>query len=283
MNMTPVGATSRWVAACRAAETESPDALFHDPYARPLAGKIGFDILRAEADFTSASFPHARTDVRSPLLSIRTRFIDDALQRAVTQHNLQQVVLLAAGMDARPFRFDWPTGLRWFELDRPEIFDIKEPILAELHARPRCHRTIVPTDLAHDWITPLTAAGFDPARPAAFLIEGLFYYLEPSTVDALLQALSGISAPGSWCVADMVNDAMLTSPYTQPMIARRAAMGCPWLFGAADPAALFARFGWRAQPHSPDDPAVGRGRWPYPRAPEGIPGLPRCYLVTAER
>ena len=39
--------TARWVAAYRAMETERPDALFHDPYARRLAGEKGAEIADA--------------------------------------------------------------------------------------------------------------------------------------------------------------------------------------------------------------------------------------------
>ena len=42
MPMQGVALTSLWVAAWRAAESERPDALFHDPFARTLAGPEGF-------------------------------------------------------------------------------------------------------------------------------------------------------------------------------------------------------------------------------------------------
>ena len=42
--MRGVALTSLWVAAWRAAESERPDALFHDPFARALAGAEGFEV-----------------------------------------------------------------------------------------------------------------------------------------------------------------------------------------------------------------------------------------------
>ncbi|HXQ28880.1 MAG TPA: class I SAM-dependent methyltransferase [Gemmatimonadales bacterium] len=41
-----VSDTARWVALYRAMESERQDALFHDPYARGLAGERGVEILR---------------------------------------------------------------------------------------------------------------------------------------------------------------------------------------------------------------------------------------------
>ncbi|MGZ6371194.1 MAG: class I SAM-dependent methyltransferase, partial [Bdellovibrionota bacterium] len=42
-----VSDTSLWVATYRAEETERPDALFRDPYARVLAGEKGARIARS--------------------------------------------------------------------------------------------------------------------------------------------------------------------------------------------------------------------------------------------
>ena len=107
------------------------------------------------------------------LMDFAQKLIDDLLHHAVWKDGLRQVVLLAAGLDARAFRFDWPSDLRWFEIDRGEIFDHKESVLASMNASATCDRKIVRADLERDWITPLTAAGFDRSRPAFFVVEGL--------------------------------------------------------------------------------------------------------------
>jgi O-methyltransferase involved in polyketide biosynthesis len=83
-----VALTSLWVAAWRAAESERPDALFHDPLARTLAGAEGFAVLEAA---------QAESPMEAPTVPVRTRFFD---QRIVAG---TQVVLLAAGMDAGAF------------------------------------------------------------------------------------------------------------------------------------------------------------------------------------
>src|SRR5262245_651187 len=78
-DMTGVGLTSRWMAANRALETERPDPLYRDPYARELAGEAGFEMLynmRAVTGMTSFTGP-------DPFLTVRTRFFDDALLAAV--------------------------------------------------------------------------------------------------------------------------------------------------------------------------------------------------------
>ena len=48
----------------------------------------------------------------------------------------RQVVLLAAGLDARAFRLDWPPGVHVFELDLPGLFRFKEAVLTEHDTAP---------------------------------------------------------------------------------------------------------------------------------------------------
>src|SRR5579883_2210387 len=89
--MEGVAKTGLWVAAWRADESERADALFHDPFARLLAGEEGFATLRA-AEATRGSVS---------TIEIRTHFFDERLLAATTERGLRQVAVLAAGMDAR--------------------------------------------------------------------------------------------------------------------------------------------------------------------------------------
>lgn len=274
--MTAVGLTARWIAASRAVESDRPDALFVDPFARDLAGTAGFGLR------TAMSLGMSTGDGRDPHLAIRTRFFDDALQAAVTAWPAPQVLMLAAGMDSRGLRLDWPEGTVFFEVDRAEIFDYKEPILEQLGAVARCHRRVVRADLAHDWEAALLAAGFDRHRPSAILAEGLVMYLSEDEVRALFTTLHGLAADGSWLGLDINNAEMMTSPYTAGLIKRLDEIGCPWKFGAADPEAFLREYGWDATLTSPGDPEANFGIWPFPPMPRNMPGIPRSYFVRAQ-
>ncbi len=87
--------TAHWVAVYRALESERPDALFRDPFARRLAGERGARISEgvAFANRNAWSFV-ART-------MLFDRFISDAVANGA-----DMVVNLAAGLDARPYRLD---------------------------------------------------------------------------------------------------------------------------------------------------------------------------------
>jgi methyltransferase (TIGR00027 family)/uncharacterized protein (TIGR02246 family) len=273
-----VGNTARWIAASRAKESELALPLFTDPFARELSGEAGFELQK-----TMRAAMGAQGDGPDLYLSIRTKFLDDALLNAVRYRRLHQVVILAAGMDTRAFRIPWPSGVKVFEVDRDEIFDHKEAVLARAGASPSCERHVVRADLARPWTGALLAAGFHKSTPTAFLIEGLLMYLEEGEALALLAAVGEVAAPGSWMAADVVNPEVLTSPYMSRYMNALHEAGSPWKFGIEDPETFFEQRGWSPTVVQPGDPEASYGRWPFPTAPRAMPGLPRSFFVTAAR
>jgi methyltransferase (TIGR00027 family) len=278
-SMSGVGLTARWVAANRALETDRPDPLYRDPYARELAGDAGFDMLYTMRALGGA--PDAATP--DPYLSIRTRFLDDGLLASVRDSAIAQVVILAAGMDARAFRLDWPKGTRLFEIDRDDVFRHKEPVLARLQAQAACDRRVVRQDLAQPWAEALIQSGFDPSQPSAFLAEGLLYYLDEPSVASMFDTLRRIAATGSWLGLDVITPDVLTTPFMRAYLNRLEQLGCPWKSGIADPDAFLAVHGWRSTNVLPGEPEAHYGRWPMPVLPRNVPGVPRMYLVRASR
>jgi methyltransferase (TIGR00027 family) len=279
MGLSPVGLTSVWTAAARALESEHPQRLFFDPYAAELAGPDGFSLLKK----MHHDNPHLQENAPDPYLSIRTRYFDDSILRAIHQLSIRQVVMLAAGMDTRAFRLQWPRDLRLFEIDRKEVFDHKEPILDRLNAKASCSRRIVVADLTEDWVSAVIRSGLTTAKPTAFLMEGLLTYLDSTFVGTLFQKLRHLASAGSWLGVDLVGVEFLSSRYTRSFLEKLEELGCPWRFGVTNPEGMLASFGWDAKVVLPGDPEANYGRWPYPVAPRTTPGVLRSYLVTARR
>jgi methyltransferase (TIGR00027 family) len=125
---------------------------------------------------------------------VRTRFYDTYLVQAAAE-GCRQVVLLAAGLDARAYRLQFAPRTRLFELDLPPVLSFKDRVLA--NHTPTCERITVPVDLSQEWAGPLTEAGFDPTAPTAWLIEGLLIYLTRDEAITLLDTVNALSAPGS--------------------------------------------------------------------------------------
>ncbi|WP_269857901.1 SAM-dependent methyltransferase [Streptomyces sp. RPT161] len=269
-----VSSTAEWIAHARAAETVRADRLFADPLAVTFTELTNAPLL---AEFRDAPTP------RFDVLAVRTRFFDDYLLAAAGPGALRQIVLLAAGLDSRAYRLDWPAGTRIFELDLPELFAAKEDLLrkAGLPA-PSCERRIVPADLRQDWSAELRAAGFDPGTPTVWLVEGLLYYLTEAQSDAVVRELSALSAPCSVLGLEQVNTDTYRAPWMQDWLAEMRAAGRPWQSGVAEPEQWLAGHRWDATVVEPSDVdgAVGRR---VPRTPaRDVRGVARTWLITAK-
>ncbi|EFD57248.1 conserved hypothetical protein [Mycobacterium tuberculosis T92] len=96
-----------------------------------------------------------------------------------TDGGVRQVVILAAGLDARAYRLPWPAGTVVYEIDQPQVIDFKTTTLAGIGAKPTAIRRTVYIDLRADWPAALQAAGLDSTAPTAWLAEGMLIYLPP--------------------------------------------------------------------------------------------------------
>ena len=205
---TSVGSTAVMVAAARASETASDDPLINDPYAKLLVAGAGTGIWEMLLDDTlvekvealdaevAAVYRHMRN-----YQAVRTHFFDAFFADAVAA-GIRQVVILASGLDSRAYRLDWPAGTTVYEIDQPKVLAYKEQTLAANNVTPAAERRAVAIDLRQDWPAALTAAGFDPAAPTAWLAEGLLMYLPAESQDRLFDQITALSAPGSRIAAE---------------------------------------------------------------------------------
>ncbi len=235
--MDPIARTAELTAAGRARESRRADRLFDDPYAELLAGEDGLALLH--------DMPPGAASTRS--LAIRTRFFDDWLSE-VTRQGIRQIVLVAAGMDSRAYRLDWPERVSVWELDRRELLATKRRLLDEVGARPACHRHEVEVDLEGDrWPDLLRHAGFLHEVPTAWLAEGLLVYLERGHVERLLRHMRAFSAMGSRLGADFVSESFLNSEWMKSYLGWLEERGASWRFGTDRPQDFLAACGWRAE------------------------------------
>jgi methyltransferase (TIGR00027 family) len=195
-----VGATALSVAAARAVETATADPLIRDEFAYLLVSSAGRPWARlASPDLEwIGDDEHGRRAHRlaCDYQAVRTHFFDTYFADAVAA-GIRQVVILAAGLDSRAYRLDWPAGTTVYEIDQPQVVKYKTATLDSAGAAPRATRRPVPVDLRDDWPAALSAAGFDLSQPTAWLAEGLLPYLPAEAQDRLFEMLTELSAPGS--------------------------------------------------------------------------------------
>lgn len=263
--VTGVGLTALAVAAGRAAESARPDALMTDPYASRLVA----------AARPAAPFPFSSGDGETePLddelwastaeyVGLRSRVFDDYF-RSTGEDGITQAVILASGLDTRPYRLDWPSGTVCFELDQPAVLQFKAATLKEEGARPGCDHRPVPVDLRDDWGAVLQAAGLDVSRPTAWLAEGLLPYLPPAAENRLFREISRLSAPGSRFAVERMDD--IARLAADPLLRDRSGelgIDVASLFpeGEREPVeAQLERLGWELENRSVPETAAALGR-----------------------
>jgi methyltransferase (TIGR00027 family) len=203
-----VGATATMVAAGRAMATKDPRPLINDPFAEPLVRAVGLDffVKMVDGDVDVSLFADSSPERMQAIvdgMGLRTKYFDDYLMNAVGT-GVQQVVILASGLDARAYRLDWPDGTTVYEIDQPQVIEFKTRTLADLGAEPTATRRTVAIDLRYDWPAALRAAGLDTSAPTAWLAEGLLIYLPPEAQDRLFDNITALSAPGSTVATEYV-------------------------------------------------------------------------------
>ncbi|MDZ4264666.1 MAG: class I SAM-dependent methyltransferase [Mycobacterium sp.] len=273
-----VGATAVMVAAARAAETDRPDPLIRDPYARILVADAGTgawelmldDAFMAKVADTDAEIA-AMFQHMGNYQAVRTHFFDDFFAKAADA-GIRQVVILASGLDSRAFRLPWPAGTTVYEIDQPKVLEYKAATLARHGVAPSADRREVAVDLRQDWPAALVKAGFDIATPTAWLAEGLLMYLPADAQDRLFTQVTELSAPGSRVAAETMGIhaedrrermrerfASLTAKFgVQPMDITELTYEDP---DRADVAVWLAEHGWRSGALSSNDEMRRLGRF----------------------
>jgi O-methyltransferase involved in polyketide biosynthesis len=116
----------------------------------------------------------------TPLL--RTRRLDDWTRAFLAGHPDATVLHLGCGLDSRAFRIGIPERGHWYDLDYPEVIELRGRVYPE---RDRYHM-IAASAADPGWLDALHAD-----RPALVVAEGLLMYLAEPEVRRLLGGLAG--------------------------------------------------------------------------------------------
>lgn len=179
--------------------------LIRDSLAEPLVCAVGSELLtrlaEGDVDVTDLSSAGGYAGMTEGIAA-RTRFFDDFFADAGVA-GVHQAVILNSGLDARPYRMCWPTETTLFDVDQPEIVELKTRTLRQLGVTPTVNRRAVGVDLNQDWPAALQRAGFDSNQSSAWLAEGLLTpNLPPDAQDRLLDDIGRLSANESRFAAD---------------------------------------------------------------------------------
>jgi len=167
----------------RAIESQRPDALIRDDNAVALVGQL-------ECDFSRLRL-HGHDEVA---VIMRTREFDRHARDFLARHPDAVVVHIGCGLDTRFERVD-NGRVEWFDLDLPEVIELRRKLIGGEGARYHLLSTSVFED---DW---LQAVAVHQQRPFLFLAEGVLPYFEAEKVKALVLKLRD-HFPGAELVCD---------------------------------------------------------------------------------
>jgi methyltransferase (TIGR00027 family) len=230
--------TALWVAVYRAMESERPDAHFHDPYARLLAGDKGEEIVE--------KMPWAKSSAWAMI--VRTCVFDELILKVIQRDGVDTILNLAAGLDTRPYRLQLPSTLRWIEVDLPGILDYKEAKLAG--QKPACLLERVRLDLSDASGRDALFSRVDAsAKRVLVLTEGLLVYLPSQAVIGLAKDLASRRTFQYWLI-DIASPVLLKW-LNQRFGKTLALAGVQMQFAPAEGADFFAPHGWEIDEFRP--------------------------------
>jgi O-methyltransferase len=149
---------------------------------------------------------------------LRAKRMDGWTRAFLTRHPDATVLQLACGLDGRAFRIDVPVGVRWFDLDFPEVIDLRRRLYPERGN----YRLIASSATDEGWLDEIPSD-----RPALVIAEGLLMYLAEADAKRLLQRLTGRLPRG-----ELIFDVM------DPAVAKFSRLFGYSLWGLADPREL---------------------------------------------
>lgn len=246
--------TSIMVAAARAvgARESDPDVRNPDWLAERILGPEELGLIHehplSRALDSQETTPDFQVIGTAMMMIVRTRYIDEKLQRAI-QNGATQVVILGAGFDTRAHRFkDLLAGKKVFEVDSPGTQEYKRRRLeAVLGASPPNLKYVTIDFNAGDLAGTLRQAGYDSSQKTFFVWEGVSMYVEEEGIRETLRTIAQ-SAPGSSLVMDYASRPvidLISKNADLPQVKYLENWGERWVFGVPEgaEAAFFQELG----------------------------------------
>jgi methyltransferase (TIGR00027 family) len=200
--------TAETIAMVRVGESRRPEdeRISYDPYAIRFISQEVLEFATNNPEKYRAFLAQSERlvpGVRNSIIA-RVRYID-ALVNSAIGDELEQLVILGAGYDTRAYRIEGLKNIRIFEVDKQATQKIKMEKIEEIFGSLPSHVTYVSVDIGVDNLGErLMENGYDRSLKTLFIMEGLFMYLPPGTVDEMLSFIAQNSGRNSAIVFDYI-------------------------------------------------------------------------------
>ncbi len=154
----------------RALDSRSKNPILHDTAAEDAVSRIDYDFRKVKLPKSSAL-----------ALVIRAKQLDRWTAAFLAEHPDATVLHLGCGLDSRVERIDPPQSVRWYDLDYPEVIEVRQRL-----CQPREGYSLIGSEVSDP--TFLDQVSRD--QPAMIVAEGLLMYLSDQEVKDLFQRLT---------------------------------------------------------------------------------------------
>jgi O-methyltransferase involved in polyketide biosynthesis len=201
----------------RAIQSQWKHPILPDPWAEEAMRHFDYDLSKQLTGVASWSM---WKDIGPTIIATRAATFDQLTNRFLADHPDAIVIQVGCRMDSRAFRVDPQVSVQWFDVDYPDVIDLRRQLFPE---RESYHLIGAPLDDLR-WLDELPRD-----RPGLLIAEGVLHYLSETEVKALLNAVVA-HFPGGQMIFDICNS----------MIVKRAGSnvggtGATYRWGLDDP------------------------------------------------
>ncbi|MGE5462467.1 MAG: class I SAM-dependent methyltransferase [Syntrophothermus sp.] len=195
----------------RALETDAQDPILRDPAAKEAVRRIDYDFENLRVKWN---------DILA--IAARAKVFDQWVEELLARHPRSSVLHLGCGLDSRVYRIDPSPDVLWFDVDYPEIIDLRRRLFPERPGYSMIGSSVTDTG----WLEQVPAD-----RPALIVAEGLMYYLKEEEVRSLVKRVVD-RFPGGEIMFDAISKLYLKMQKTNVGI---SATGARMWWGISDP------------------------------------------------
>lgn len=159
----------------KAIQNQWKNPILRDPWAEEAMRHIDYDMR----EHYSAMSMKLVADIGCTIVATRAATFDMLTRNYLAEHPDATVLHLGCGMDSRVFRVEPPTSVNWYDVDYPDVIDLRRKLYPE---RPSYHLIGAPLENL-SWLDEIPGD-----RPGLMIAEGVLPYVAENEVKALLNA-----------------------------------------------------------------------------------------------
>jgi O-methyltransferase involved in polyketide biosynthesis len=186
----------------KALDADLPKPILGDRFAKEIVDRIDYDWKKT-----------AITPGNSPSVTTRSAHFDDWARQFLAVNPEAVVLHLGCGLDARFFRLDPGPGVEWYDIDYPEVADLRRQLYPQ---RDRYH-VVAASVTDPSWFVDIPRD-----RPTLMVGEGLTMYLTQEDGTALLRRVVE-HAPSGELQFDAFNRLGIKSQWMNAVVRRSGA------------------------------------------------------------